>query len=257
MRRRRVRDKEEERKAQEEEREKTNGSVRRSAGQSGSRRTAGGRGEGGEEGRVRGRRWDYMTPFSGRSFGLASEDWLRGFDEMRHEMEHVFEETIQDIERIPKELVREYETAAGRMAREIGPLVYGYSYTVGADGKPQFREFGNIHPLSRSLRGGRPGAGAPMLTAEREPLADVTTTDKEVKVTVEMPGITKQDIKVSAYEAAVEVSTIEKAKRKYHRVIDLPSETNVETAKSTYSNGILEIIFGKQSKPREREIKVD
>ncbi|HJU95009.1 MAG TPA: hypothetical protein VJ643_03165 [Nitrososphaera sp.] len=80
MRRRRVRDKEEERKAQEEEREKTNASIRRSAGQSGRRRTVGG-GGGGE--RVRGRRWDYMTPFSGRNFGLASEDWLRGFDETR------------------------------------------------------------------------------------------------------------------------------------------------------------------------------
>lgn len=248
MRRRRVRDTEDER--QEEEREETNASLRASVGQGGKR-------TGGE--RERGRRWNYMTPFSGSSFDLASEDWLRGFDEMRHEMEHVFEETIQDIERIPKELVREYETAAGRMAREIGPLVYGYSYTVGADGKPQFREFGNIRPLQRSLRGGgRHGlGGAPMLTAEREPLADVTTTNKEVKVTVEMPGITKQDIKVSAYEGAVEVSTVEKAKRKYHRIIDLPSETDVETARSTYSNGILEIIFDKQSKPRGREIKVD
>jgi HSP20 family protein len=50
---------------------------------------------------------------------------------------------------------------------------------------------------------------------------------------------------------------VEKAKRKYHRIIDLPSETDVETARSTYSNGILEIIFDKQSKPRGREIKVD
>lgn len=245
--RRRDRDTEDEQ--EEAELEETNGSLRRSVGQSGGRRRAGGE---------RGRGWNYMTPFSGRSFGLASEDWLRGFDEMRNEMEHVFEETIQDIERIPKELVREYETAAGRMVREIGPLVYGYSYTVGADGKPQFREFGNIRPLQRSLRGGRPEAGgAPMLTAEREPLADVTTTNKEVKVTVEMPGITKQDIKVNAYEGTVEVSTIEKAKRKYHRIIDLPSETDVETARSTYSNGILEITFDKQSKPRGREIRID
>jgi HSP20 family protein len=245
--RRRIRDTEDDR---QEEGEETNASLRESVGQSGKRT--------GRE-REQRRRWNYMTPFSGSSFDLASEDWLRGFDEMRHEMEHVFEETIQDIERIPKELVREYETAAGRMAREIGPLVYGYSYTVGADGKPQFREFGNIRPLQRSLRGGRRHGlgGAPMLTAEREPLADVTTTNKEVKVTVEMPGITKQDIKVSAYEGAVEVSTIEKAKRKYHRIIDLPSETDVETARSTYSNGILEIIFDKQSKPRGREIKVD
>jgi HSP20 family protein len=244
--RRRIRDTDDE--PQEEDEEKSNDSLRESAGPTGKRV--------GE--RERGRRWNYMTPFSGSSFGVASEDWLRGFDEMRHEMEHVFEETIQDIERIPKELVREYETAAGRMAREIGPLVYGYSYTVGADGKPQFREFGNIRPLQRSLRGGRPRVGgAPMLTAEREPLADVTTTNKEVKVTVEMPGITKQDIKVSAYEGVVEVSTIEKAKRKYHRIIDLPSETDIETARSTYSNGILEITFDKQSKPRGREIKVD
>jgi HSP20 family protein len=248
--RRRVRDREDERREkrgggeEEETRTSRRGSVERSG-----KRT---RGE-------RGSRWDYMTPFSGSgSFGLSSENWLRGFDEMKHEMENIFEETIESIEeRLPKELVREYETAEGRMAREIGPLVYGYSYTVGADGKPQFREFGNIRPLQRSLRGERLGAGAPMLTAEREPLADVTTTDKEVKVTVEMPGISKQDIKVSAYEGAVEVSTLDKAKRKYHRIIDLPSETNIETAKSTYSNGILEITFEKQSKPRGREIKVD
>jgi HSP20 family protein len=101
------------------------------------------------------------------------------FDEMRHEMKHVFEETIQDIERILKDLIREYETAAGGMAREIGHLVYGYSYSVGADGKLQFREFGNIRPLQRSLRGGRSEVGAPMLTAEREPLADVTVLQKQ------------------------------------------------------------------------------
>jgi HSP20 family protein len=96
-----------------------------------------------------------------------------------------------------------------------------------------------------------------MLTAEREPLADVITTDKEVKVTVEVPGITKQDIKVNAYESALEVSTTEKKGRKYHRIIDLPLETDIETAKSTYSNGILEITFDKKAKSKEREIKVD
>jgi len=37
----------------------------------------------------------------------------------------------------------------------------------------------------------------------------------------------------------------------------LPSETNIETTRSAYSNGILEITFEKQSKPRGRELKVD
>jgi HSP20 family protein len=249
-RRRRIRHTNDEPQEQEEE-EKSNNFLRGSM-----RTTSKRRREGGQE---RVRRWDYMNPFSRSSFGLASEDWLREFNRMKDEMEHVFEETTQDIERIPKELVREYQTTAGEMAREIGPLVYGYSYTVGADGKPRFREFGNVRPSQRSLGGRRSGLGAPppMLTADREPMADVTTTDKEVKVTVEMPGITKQEIKVSAYEGVVEVSTIEKAKRKYHRIIDLPSETDIETARSTYSNGILEIIFDKKTSLRGREIKVD
>ncbi len=87
-------------------------------------------------------------------------------------------------------------------------------------------------------------------------MADVTTTDKEVKVTVEMPGIYKQEIKVSAYEGAVEVLTTDKAKRKYHCIINLPSETDIETARSIYSDGILEIIFHKKTPPRGREVKI-
>ncbi|AFU59503.1 small heat-shock protein [Candidatus Nitrososphaera gargensis Ga9.2] len=44
---------------------------------------------------------------------------------------------------------------------------------------------------------------------------------------------------------------------KYHRVIDLPSDTDIETAKSKYTNGILEITFNKKAKPKGREIKID
>jgi hypothetical protein len=47
-----------------EEEEKSNDSLRDSV------RPSGKRGE-------RVGRWDYMRPFSGSSFGLASEDWLR------------------------------------------------------------------------------------------------------------------------------------------------------------------------------------
>jgi HSP20 family protein len=246
--RRRIRDADDQPQKEEDEQEKNTESFRGSGAPSAKR-------EGGV--REQQRRWGYMTPFSDNRFSLSPEDWFKDFDEMRHEMEHVFEQTVQDIERIPKELVREYQTSTGGMAREIGPLVYGYSYTVGADGKPQFREFGNVRPSQSSLKGGRPRVGEPMLTAEREPLADITIMDKEVKVTVEMPGISKQEIKVSAYGGAVEVFTTDKAKRKYHRIINLPSETNIETARSTYSNGILEIIFQKKTPSRGREIKID
>jgi HSP20 family protein len=60
--------------------------------------------------------------------------------------------------------------------------------------------------------GGGVGSGGgsftrPMISSEREPLADVISTDKEVKVIVEIPGANKQNINVNAYDNSVEVTT--------------------------------------------------
>ena len=192
------------------------------------------------------RRW---SPW-GAGRRAAGENVFREFEEMREDMERMFEQAVRDIGKVPKELIREYDTPTGGKVKEVGPLVYGYSMTIGPDGKPKVKEFGNV----RSLGG---GMTPPALTAEREPLADVITTDKDVKVTVEMPGVSKQDIKINAYDGSVEVSTIETAAKKYHRLIELPPDADVETAKSTYANGILEITFKKKGKPKGKEIKVD
>ena len=92
----------------------------------------------------------------------------------------------------------------------------------------------------------------------KEPLVDVNTTDKEVKVVLELPGVKKEGIKISAYDEAVEV-TANNAQRKYHKTIELPKEANTDTAKSTYHNGILEITFSKREnpKPKGKEIKIE
>jgi HSP20 family protein len=78
-------------------------------------------------------------------------------------------------------------------------------------------------------------------------------------VVVEIPGISKEHIKINAYDNSVEVST-DDPQRKYHQVIDIPPEADIETVKSTYKNGILEIIFkkkGKSNNNKGREIKVE
>ena len=96
--------------------------------------------------------------------------------EMRREMERMFEEQFKDIQtKAPKELVREYQTPEGNKVREIGPIVYGYSATIGPDGKPHVREFGNVKP-SRGFFGG--GMAKPEISGEIESLVDVNTTDK-------------------------------------------------------------------------------
>jgi HSP20 family protein len=205
------------------------------------------------------RRWwsPWWPPWwgPGSRRGGTGTDIFREFEEMRQDMTRMFEETVRDIDKLPKDLIREYDTPTGGKVREVGPLVYGYSVTVGPDGKPKVEEFGNVRSLGSSRGGG--GMTTPALTAEREPLADVTTTDKDVKVTVEMPGVSKQDIKISAQEGSVEVSTTESASKKYRRLIELPPEADLETAKSTYTNGILEITFKKKGKTKGKELKID
>ena len=191
-----------------------------------------------------------------RGSGSGAGDIFREFEDIRSEMERMFEEQFRDIQSTaPKELVREYETAEGDKIREIGPLVYGYSVTIGPDGKPKVREFGNVRSasgLGGSNSSGSPGSMRAQLRAEREPLADVVISDKEVKVVVEMPGIDKKDIKVNAYDNSVEIFTADTSERKYRRIIELPGETDLETAKSTYRNGILEITFNKKESPKQK-----
>ena len=218
---------------------------------------------------------DWLRGFfsSGRRFGLPAlgrgvggwfgGDTSRHFDEIRREMERMLEEQFKGIESTaPKDLVREYQTADGEKVREVGPIVYGYSMKIGPDGKPKVREFGNIRPQLRlggsNASGSNVSTATPFISGEREPLFDVTTTDKEVKVILEMPGVNKENIKINGFDNTVEIKT-EDQHRKYHRVIEIPAEADIQTVRSTYKNGILEIVFKKkeQTKPKGKEVKVE
>ncbi|HSF50445.1 MAG TPA: archaeal heat shock protein Hsp20 [Nitrososphaeraceae archaeon] len=200
----------------------------------------------------------YRNFFSDRDgFGRWNfDDMFREFDEMRREMSRIFSEQFKNIEgKVPKDLIKEYETPEVGKVREVGPIVYGYSMIIGPDGKPKIREFGNV---KSSPFAGRGFYEQPSLSAEREPLVDISSTDKQAKVVVEMPGVKKEHIKINAYENKVEILS-DDPQRKYHKVIELPTETDIETAKSTYNNGILEVIFNKkkETKPKGKEIKIE
>lgn len=197
-------------------------------------------------------------PFGRRGRGTSSyfDDMFKGFDEMRRGMERDFEKAFKDMQtNAPKDLIKEYETPDGVKVREVGPIVYGYSMTIGPDGRPRVKEFGNV---KSPLRGAPGSFGMPSISSEREPLSDTTVTDEEVRITVEMPGVAKEKIKITAYEDKVEVTSND-PQRKYHEVIELPPGADIETIKSTFNNGILEIIFRKKegSKSSGKEIKIE
>jgi HSP20 family protein len=73
-----------------------------------------------------------------------------------------------------------------------------------------------------------------------------------------MPGVSKENIKINSSDNSVEVKS-EDPQRKYHHVVEIPAEADVQTVKSTYKNGVLEIVFRKkeQTKLKGKEVKVE
>jgi HSP20 family protein len=124
--------------------------------------------------------------------------------------------------------------------------------TTGPDGKPQIREFGNIKPEKRM---GRPHLD---IKEKRDPLADVMTTDNEVKVVLELPGVEKKDIKMRGTEDSLIVS-VDSPRRKFFKKLELPMKVDPKTAKSSYKNGVLEVIIKtkKDEEPKGEPIKID
>ena len=154
-------------------------------------------------------------------------------EEMMREMERAFSEQFKDLEKeLPRNLVRESKTPDGGVKKEIGPIVYGYSVTIGPDGKPVVREFGNV----------RRGEGKPWkaIQDKREPLVDVVSSEKEVRVIAEMPGVRKEDINVTVNERSMVIS-VDTEERGYYKELELPGVVDPKGARSSYNNGILEV----------------
>lgn len=176
--------------------------------------------------------------------------WFSDFDEM-------FERMFQDMARdIPKDMMKEKKLPDGSTIRQFGPFVYGYSMSVGPDGKPIIQEFGNVKP---SKRPGMFGFEQPALepTDSREPLVDVINEAEQVRVLAELPGVEKSDIKTTISEDMLTIK-VETPTRKYYKEVQLPAGVDPESSKANYNNGVLEINLRKlKPRPRGREIRID
>ncbi|HID18374.1 TPA: Hsp20/alpha crystallin family protein [Candidatus Bathyarchaeota archaeon] len=186
------------------------------------------------------------------------EDWFkrrrrfpffREFNEVFRDMERIFEEAFKEFREMPEGLAREKRLPDGRVVREYGPIVYGYSVTIGPDGKPIIREFGNVKPSMKP--------GLLDIKNEREPLVDIMEEAETVKVVAEVPGVERNDIQLYGTERNLTIK-VDTPTRKYFKEVELPAEVDPKSAKSTYKNGVLEVILKKTApKPKGEPIKIE
>lgn len=174
--------------------------------------------------------------------------WFEDFDEWFKRWRKFIEEFEREMEREMEEVFKPFSGEKTSRRGRSNVYYYGFEITVGPDGKPKIREFGNVKPWSR-----------PLVSEDTEPLTDVYDEGNVVKVIMDMPGVDKEDIKINVLrDGRTLIVEARGSDRSYRKELTLPTEVDAGKAKATYKNGVLTIELPKKSRGNEgTEIKVE
>jgi HSP20 family protein len=130
---------------------------------------------------------------------------------------------------------------------------FGVSIRIGPDGKPVVSTFGN-RPVMEEKKGKK------VISEEREPLVDVIEGKDTLTVIAEVPGVSRDDIKLTGEENKLEIS-VDTPSRKYHKAIRLPCDVKPMSTKASYKNGVLEVVLERMERKKDegtgKRIKID
>jgi len=113
----------------------------------------------------------------------------------------------------------------------------------------------------------------PESTLNVVPAVDLEETEDAFKISAELPGMTKKDIKITLENNVLSISgekkaeteqkdknyhRVERSYGKFHRAFELPGIVNRDQIEADYKEGILSVIVPKaeEAKPKQIEIKV-
>jgi HSP20 family protein len=158
------------------------------------------------------------------------DDWgdmFESFDEeiaeMRDRMDRVLERML-----------------SGELTEAKDPLIYGVSMRVSSEGVPLIQEFGKARPAE--LADAEPPA--------REPLTDIREDVDRVTVIMELPGVDKKEIKVTAEDRYLDLE-VDSPDKRYSKHLDLPCNVLPGSAKANYKNGVLEVVMRRPAPKRK------
>ena len=144
-------------------------------------------------------------------------------------------------------------------------------------------EEGGLFPLQREMNrlfdDFFPGFGFPTLWEPEEralsrfsPKVNVSETDKEIKVSAELPGMDKDDINVELDDTALTIRGEKKEEHEekekdcyrreqcygaFHRVVSLPTEVDANSAKAKFKKGVLTIALPKLEEDRSAKKTIE
>jgi HSP20 family molecular chaperone IbpA len=183
-------------------------------------------------------------------FNELTEDFDRVFNDDPNELEfseshmrvrskNVIKELILVHSSYPLDLRLNKNTRKNKTRKSVKPApvqrrnrLNSYRYNLTDDSNIAGSEI----PLSRAEKEGR------------EYFEDVIVTDENIKAVTQLPiNNRRENIQVIAYnDNSVSISYLNTEGKRSNRTLALPYSIDIETAKSTYRNGILEITFNRK-----------
>ena len=113
--------------------------------------------------------------------------------------------------------------------------IYGFTVKVGlGEEGPRIEPFGNIRRDAKS--------GRTEVQEVREPMVDVFEEKDHLLVLAELPGISKDDVRIDLEDDVLTISA-EKKDKKYRKEVLLPRSVSKEKMQVSCNNGVLEIKF--------------
>ena len=163
-----------------------------------------------------------------------SEDMRKSLKDVLDELDRYFEDFEDDMQ----ETIKSHFSSSKLFAK---PFVAGFQMRIGPEGKPSIQFFGDNPQQS---------------DGSRSPMTEQIVDEKagRLRVVMDMPGVEKGDIQITAAEETVGVKA-ERGPRKYGSEVRLRARVDPDSGKAEFKNGVLEISFSlrdKANKPFRR-----
>jgi HSP20 family molecular chaperone IbpA len=181
-----------------------------------------------------------QIPFADYEFDIMKQELLIGFDELTEDFDRVFNDDLNELE-----FSESYMRVRGENVRKELILLHS-SYPSNPrpnknTRKNKTRKSAKPAPVQRRnlFRVEKEG---------RESFEDVIVSDENIKVVLQLPINNKREnIQVIAYsDNSITISYMSSEGKRSSRTSALPYGIDIETARSTYRNGILEITFDRK-----------
>jgi HSP20 family molecular chaperone IbpA len=175
-----------------------------------------------------------------------------GFNIMKQELSVGFDELTEDFDRVLNdelEFSESYERIRSENITEV--ILLHSSYALNPSNKnTRNKTRKRVRPIS-VRRHNRLNSKIPSSTAEREGrelFEDLIVTDENIKVVLQLPSNNqRENIQTFAYnDNSVSISFLSSKGKRSSHTLALPYGIDLETARSTYRNRILEITFNRK-----------